>query len=153
MKKILISMVLVASSSISFANSNVYSDDLTRCLVDKTTEIDRLDLMKWIFNTFSSHPALSDSIKNSKLESESYKMITNKKVAKLFERLLTEDCAKEVHNAVKYADGNEAIKSSFQVLGRIAAQELMSNQETNKSMEKFTDFLDINKISNFIDKK
>jgi hypothetical protein len=41
------------------ADAGVFADDLSRCLVNKTTDYDQLHLKKWLFSAFSMDPALA----------------------------------------------------------------------------------------------
>lgn len=41
------------------AHAGLYADDLSRCLVDKTTTEDKNTLVRWVISTTTLHPAVA----------------------------------------------------------------------------------------------
>ncbi len=117
----------LAASSTSVAG--VYTDDLSRCLVESSTSEDKLTLVKWMFTAMALHPA----VKSMAPVTENQRDIANKNVADLLSKLLTETCVVQSRKAIKY-EGTFAIQSSFQILGQVAAQELFSNPNVAAGM-------------------
>ncbi|BAV33642.1 hypothetical protein SCL_1331 [Sulfuricaulis limicola] len=113
------SLALLASPSV-FAGP--YSDEMAKCLVTSTSEADKNFLVKWIFAAASLHPA----VKSISSISDSQRNELNVKIAKLFERLLTESCKAQTQQAVKY-EGPGTIEAAFQVLGQVAGRGLFSD--------------------------
>ena len=96
--RVLSALVLLGlSSSVS---AGPFNDKLAICLVENTSQADKATLMRWIFGAMSRHPGVED--------------------------LLTDRCATETQQAVKY-EGAAVISSSFEVLGKVAMQGLMSD--------------------------
>ena len=77
--------------------------------------------------------------------SDREKNFIDKEMADLFTRLLSEDCLYESKQAQKY-EGNIVFFSAFQILGQTAAQEFMANPNVEKSMNKFSELIDIKKL-------
>ena len=109
--------------------AGVYSDDLAKCLVNKTTQKDQTDLLRWMFAAVALHPEVSDIV----MLSEPKRAEMTKTVGKLFERLLTESCPAQFRDATNY-EGAEAISAGFQVLGQVAMRGLMGHPEVQKGL-------------------
>ena len=91
-----ITMILLGCVSAS-AHGGVFTDDLSRCLVAKTSDADRTTLMRWMFAAMSMSPAISDlaQVNQAKLD------LINKKAADLYSRLLLVDCRHETVAALR----------------------------------------------------
>ncbi len=118
--RVLLALVLFALST--SAHAGPFNDKLAICLVKSTTQEDKLTLIRWIFAAMASHPGVKDLSEVSAGDGDKL----NEQVADLFVSLLTDRCGVETREAVKY-EGKGAIGTSFEVLGRVAMQELMSD--------------------------
>lgn len=134
-----IALVLLSLSSPAFAG--VFTDDLSRCLVDKTTIEDKTTLVQWIFVAMSRHPSVASL---TKVTEEDVKL-NNQKAGALFMKLLTDSCVDPAKKAIK-TEGPVAIQVSFQVLGQAAVGELFTNSEVTKVMSGLDQFLDSKKL-------
>jgi hypothetical protein len=67
-------------------------------------------------------------------------------VGQVFNRLVTETCPKEFR-ALAQADGQGALVKAFEFLGRLAMQELMTNDEAKGAFGEFEKFVDRAKIA------
>jgi hypothetical protein len=123
------------------AVAGIYSDDLAKCLVSSTTPTDKNFLIKWMFATISLNPALSSVNTFSDAERDRI----NKKLAAMFERLLTRSCRSQAKKAIAY-EGMSTLESSFGVLGRVAATRMFSNPAVKKGVQGFTNYLDGKKL-------
>jgi hypothetical protein len=130
---------LIALSSPAFAG--LYTDDLSRCLVEKTTKEDKTALVQWIFVAMAQHPSVSSL---QKVTADDVKLY-NRKAGELFTRLLTETCVETSKKAIKY-EGASAIQGAFQVLGQAAAGELFVHPDVTKIMSGLEEFLDSKKL-------
>ena len=118
-----------------------YSDDMGRCLVSSTSVKDKTDLVRWIFANAALHPDVGNIASVSAKERESI----NRLAGGLVERLLTDTCRKQTQDALRY-EGQIALQLSFQVLGQVAMQELMSNPAVGKGFGELDRFMDQKKI-------
>lgn len=107
----------------------VYSADLSKCLVEKTTEADRVQLIKWLFASVSASPQVADMTRITDAERTAYQ----RRAGELFNRLMTVDCRKETVAALRY-EGIRTIESGFSVLGGVAMRGLMSDPAVTASM-------------------
>ena len=130
---------LIAFASPSFAG--VFTDDLSRCLVEKTSAEDKTALVQWIFVAMAQHPSVASMTKITPAQVEQH----NKQAGELFMRLLTETCVDTSKKAIKY-EGAVAIQSAFQVLGQAAAGELFVHPDVTKVMSGLEEFLDSKKL-------
>lgn len=99
-----------------------FTDEMAKCLVRSTSEADKTLLIKWIFAAMSGHPDVK-ALSNVTPEKGTQ---LNQEVAAMVVRLITKSCKNETNQAVKF-EGEDTFKSSFEVLGRVAMQGLMSN--------------------------
>ncbi len=125
----------------SSATAGIYTDDLSRCLVESSTASDKIALVKWMFAVLSLHPAVKSmaSIPAEELEN------ANKETAGVFVKLLAETCKDQTIKAVKY-EGGAAIQASFNVLGQVAAKELLSHSDVASGMSGLVKYIDEEKL-------
>lgn len=144
MKRSVIAGLLALVVCVSFpvtSFAGVYTDDLTKCLVQSTTDQDRVEMMKWIFFALAAHPSVSKYAAVSDADREN----ASKQVGHLFTKLLTDSCRKQAEDAVAY-EGPGAIRASFQVLGRVASLSLFKSQAVITAMKSITPYLDKKKL-------
>lgn len=133
-------LTFVAAPSAQAA-TGIYTDTLTKCIVRSTTDVDKKLVVTWVFSIIALHP----DVQGMMLVSDADRDDANKKIANLFETLLTKSCRTESTEAMKY-EGNEAIGKSFEVLGQIAMRELLTNQEVTAGLSGFTKYIDAQRI-------
>ena len=131
-------IVLIAGS----AAAGPYTDDLSKCLVRSTSVADRSALTKWLFATIALHPEVSSIATVSEADRDAL----NRTVARLYERLLTEACLAEAKDAMRY-EGPSTIRASFEVLGGVAGQELMTNPAVAQGMMAVVNHIDKQKFA------
>lgn len=127
--------VLTAVALLGFAGpvqAGIFADDLSRCLVAKTSDTDRITFMRMFFAAMAADPALADlaQVPQAKLDS------INKSAADLYERLIFVDCRPQAVAALKN-EGASAVSQAFQVLGGAAARGLMSSPASQAELERF----------------
>jgi hypothetical protein len=137
-------VLLLGSSG---AAAGVYSDEMTKCLVSSTTDEDKIGLVRWMFAAASRHPAVKDVISVAEGEMEK----ATEQAAAIFERLLTESCAKQLHEAVKY-EGQPAVAASFTALGQVAGIALMGHPEVAVGLQALEAKLDKAKVRAVVEK-
>jgi hypothetical protein len=135
----LVALALLAASSP--VSAGPFNDKLAICLVEKTTESDKTALMRWIFGAMARHPGVRDLSTVSDADADRM----NKDVATLFWELLSDRCAVEMKEAVKY-EGTTALRSSFEVLGKVAMQGLMADADVTAYMGGLDKHLDADKM-------
>lgn len=136
---------LVAGSLLLFSgavNAGVYTDDLSRCLIESSTPEDKITLVKWMFTAMSLHPAVA-SLSNVTPQQRDD---SNRDVANLFVKLLTQTCKDQANRAMQY-EGQLALQSSFNVLGQVAGKELFMNPNVAAGMAGLERHLDKDKIN------
>lgn len=139
-------LILVGFSTGAYAGP--YTDDMSKCLVKNTTPQDKETLIKWIFAAMATHP----SVKTLSNVSVKQGDVLNKDTAGLMTELLIRRCKIEAQQAVKY-EGEIAIRSSFQILGQVAMQELMTNAEVTKYIAGMAASVDKKAFDGLFDKK
>ncbi len=144
MNKILIALIIAGVMLLfsSGANAGVYSDDLSRCLVESSTPSDKMVLVKWMFTAMSLHPAVKSIASVSKKQLD----ISNKETGDLLVKLLTISCKEQAIKAIKY-EGAAALHSSFNVFGQVAAKELFSNPDVAAGMAGLNKYMNSEEIN------
>jgi len=122
-------VALLTTLASGSAAAGVYTDQLSKCLVDNTTADDRTMLVKWLFTAASVHPA----IKSLSTATDADRDAANQTVANLFVKLLTDSCKDSARSALRF-EGQATLQSSFQVLGQVAGIELFSDPGVAKVM-------------------
>jgi hypothetical protein len=140
---IFIFSVLLAIPSFIFhrAVAGPYTDDLSKCLVSKTTANDKKILIYWMFSSIALNPEVS---KMANISSTQRTKI-NSDLANLFETLITKRCKSEAKLAFKY-EGSESFGQSFEVLGKIAGREIFANPKVSEGIEKAFSLIDKRKF-------
>lgn len=123
------------------AHAGLYADDLSRCLVEKTTAADKNALVRWVVSTTTLHPAVQSLAKVSPAERDR----ANRDTARLFERLMTASCVAQTRQAVKY-EGAAALQAGFQTLGQVAMAELFADPTVAKGLGELDKLIDAKKL-------
>lgn len=129
----------------SNAIGGVYADDLTRCLVSKTTSEQKAALVNWMFEAMSLNPAVSKYVTIPEAKRREFK--TN--MGNTFEKLITVTCKSEMQLALRY-EGDGAITGSFNVLGQVAGKELFSSPEVANGMADIDQYINTDRIKQAI---
>lgn len=118
-----------------------YGDELSKCMVESTTATDRVEMVKWMFAALSAHPDVKP------LSTTTPEMLdaSNKKMAELIVRLLAETCRDQAKKALQY-EGQQTLEAGFQLLGKVAAQELFASPEVEKAMSGLEKHVDVEKL-------
>lgn len=69
----------------------------------------------------------------------------NKRAAEMIMELLTVRCNEECRQAVKY-EGGDSFKASFELLGQVAMQGLMSHKQVNDYLSGLSKYFDEEKL-------
>ncbi|MEJ2142271.1 MAG: hypothetical protein P8Y24_07945 [Gammaproteobacteria bacterium] len=148
MKKIAISLVLLMGVIISTpALAENSTRSLGNCLIDSLNGKERKLLAKWIFFSMASHPEIKSFSKASASEINN----TDRTVGKLITRLLVKDCPSELKAATK--SDPMAVQRSFELVGKVAMQELMTNQNVMKAITNYAQYADLEKINSLLTEK
>lgn len=137
-----ISVILLACLLSSNAVSGPFTDDLSKCLLQKTNETDKVQLMQWVFVAISKHPDVNNFTSISKKESN----LVNKNTALLIQDLVVNRCHDEAKQALKY-EGDKAWGDSFKLFGEIAMSGLMTNSKVEEYINGMGNYFDKNKLS------
>ena len=134
----------VSAMSVSISAGEA-TDRLSVCLVENTSSQDEINLIRWIVVAYGSHPEVSDLAQSSVLlETEA-----DIEVAKLFERLLSEDCSTETKTAI-IIGGDAAIETAFSILGKVAAKSLTQDAQVSQRLEGFVRYIDFSSIQSLL---
>ena len=119
------------------ASAGVFGDDLSRCLVKKTSTDDEKVLMRWMFSAFSADPALAPL---SNIRPDQRKQITAD-AARVYNRLLISDCRTEAVSALK-SEGGAVLGPAFGTLGRSAANGLFRSPAAEAELDRLAEGFD-----------
>ncbi len=134
-------LLSLAAGVPKLATAGVYTDELAKCLVENTSDDDKIALAKWIFTVISVHP----SAKTIATISDSDRTAVAQNTGAIFEELLADSCASQTTKAIKY-EGNGALEASFKVLGEIAMNTLLTDAAVAAESQNFVKFVDEAKL-------
>ena len=123
-----------------------YADAIGQCFANSTTGKDRMELARWVFASMALHP---DVASNTTITPQKREAI-NQSTGALSNRLLAENCTKEVKEAIKF-EGQGALKTAFESLGKLAMQELMSHPAVGTGFSGFEKYVDMKKVKKALD--
>ena len=132
---------LIAMLYGSGATAGVFADDLGKCLVNSTTKADRVDLIRWLFVAAAHHPAVKPIATVTPAQQDE----SDKQMGTLVMKLLTESCKTEAQKALQ-TEGPVTIQFAFEVLGKVAGQELFSSPEVAGNLKGLAKYIDPEKI-------
>ena len=123
------------------------SDVLAGCLVDNLNGKERKNLAKWIFFSIAAHPDIKSY---SNVSPEDIKE-SDKYVGKLITRLLADNC----QNQLKGANSSDplAVQKAFEIVGKVAMQELMANEDVIKTISNYAQYADMARINKILNAK
>lgn len=136
----ILALVLLSLATLTPSNSKASTNDLAQCLIDHLNGKERKFLATWIFFAIGSHPEITQYSKATQEDIES----SNIKTGKLFTRLLTEDCHEELATASRIDP--YAIEKSFELVGKVAMQELMTDESVSQALTGYLPHTDVDKI-------
>lgn len=123
------------------AKAGVFSDELSKCLVQHTSDDDKIALTRWIFVVMAAHPSNASIV----TVDEPTRMQVSRKTAELFQRLLTASCRQQTADAMKY-EGTAALTDGFKTLGGVAMTTVLSNPEVAKEASSYVKYMDMDEI-------
>lgn len=114
---------------------------LGSCMADSMTGKERKEMAKWVFFAMAAHPEIKEYARVPLQTKEA----TDKQIAAVVTRLLTQDCLAEAKAGFKQ-EGQAAIVSAFELVGRVAMQELTTNKDVAASIGEYAKYLDNEKM-------
>ncbi|MBN8446793.1 MAG: hypothetical protein J0M22_15125 [Gammaproteobacteria bacterium] len=114
-------------------------------MVDAITGKERKQLATWIFFAMAAHPDIKEF---GNVTAEDQASI-DRTIGVLVTRLLTETCAAQLQAGYKEG-GQLAIQNAFELLGKVAMQELMTNRNVMVSVEGYANFIDEKKLESVL---
>ena len=139
--KTLLILGLLTLSPLTIAGE--YTDELSECLLQATTEEDKLSLVRWMFTAMALHPAVEEIADVSLSARE----LANREMAQLMIKLLSRACFNETGLALKN-EGNTALQTSFAVLGLVAATNLFSDPNVAAGLASIETYISADDLEN-----
>ena len=121
-----------------------YSDRYANCLMQKTTERDKIVLVRWVFSVIAQHSALSTEFQISSDKVRNHEIA----VADYMQYILGSVCFQETKDVLNY-EGVDAFGEAFELLGELAMLSLMEGQRVNVAFENWIKYLDPNFLKKF----
>mgnify|MGYP001256951347 FL=1 len=143
MKKIFFSLVLFFFiQTNSFGGE--YLNRFANCLMQNTTERDKIVLVRWMFSAIAKHSALESEFNISVEKSTNHEIA----VADYMQYILGTICLEEAKDVLNY-EGEEAFGKSFEYLGEVAMMSLIDETNVKRALENWIIHLDPNFIKKF----
>ena len=143
MKKIYLSLIIffvVQTNSFS----GEYLNKFANCLMQNTTERDKVVLVRWMFSAVAQHSALESEFNISAEKSTNHEIA----VADYMQYILGSICLEEAKNVLNY-EGEDAFTKSFEYLGELAMMSLIDDPNVNNALENWIIHLDPNFFKKF----
>ena len=145
MRRKILYIFTVLTFLLNISNKNIFAgpfgDEMSKCLVLATSSKDNSLLGRWLVRVYGEHGDSKDLTNLSDYKKEKI----DKDVARLFTRLLSEDCKVETKKALKF-EGDAVMFNAFRTLGEVAGKELLEDNNVSKAINKFTEYVDYGKL-------
>ena len=136
MKKLILILILITFNQTT-SQAGQYSNNFANCLMQKTTERDKVVLVRWAFSAMAHHSALKEEFNIPKSKFIKHEIA----VADYVQYILGTVCFKETKNVLKY-EGDEAFLKAFEMLGEIAFLSLMEEATVSNALENYVTHID-----------
>ena len=143
MRKLFLILILVTFYQTSTL-AGQYSDKFANCLMQKTTDRDKIVLVRWAFSALAHHSALRDEFNIPKSKFTKHEIA----VADYVQYILGTVCFKETKNVLRY-EGDEAFLKGFELLGEIAFLSLTNETAVAEALENYVIHIDPEFIKRF----
>jgi hypothetical protein len=143
MKKLISIIILIIFYQTS-SQAGQYSNEFANCLMQKTTDRDKIVLVRWAFSALAHHSALRDEFNIPKSKFTKHEIA----VADYVQYILGTVCFKETKNVLKY-EGDEAFLKGFELLGEIAFLSLTNETAVAEALENYVIHIDPEFIKRF----
>ncbi|MCK4743646.1 MAG: hypothetical protein KAT25_07480 [Sulfuriflexus sp.] len=141
---IILSLGIITGSAV-FASTP--TEVFANCLVDNLNGKERKNLAKWIYLAMAAHPEIKSFSSASSKDIQK----SDKYIGILITKLLTINCPNELNTATK--SNPNALGQGFELVGRVAMQELMTNKKVTESISNYIKYTDLEKIKAISNKK
>ena len=143
MKKLILILILIIFNQTT-SQAGQYSNNFANCLMQKTTERDKVVLVRWAFSAMAHHSALKEEFNIPKSKFTKHEIA----VADYVQYILGTVCFKETKNVLKY-EGDEAFLKGFELLGEIAFLSLTNETAVAQALENYVIHIDPEFIKRF----
>ncbi len=134
-KNILIISLLISLTIPTYAQN--YSSKFANCLMQKTTDRDKIVLVRWAFSALAHHSALKEEFNIPKSKFTKHEIA----VADYVQYILGTVCFQETKDVLNY-EGDEAFLKGFELLGEIAFLSLTTEERVGLALENYTRHID-----------
>lgn len=141
MKKRALCIALLLCAVAPAATAGPYGEALGKCMVERSTDADKQQLVEWIFSALAYNPQISQY---ARMSSDQHAQIDSR-MASLVEKLLTDYCRDEAGKAFHY-EGGKAFSDAFKMLGEVAGQQIFESPAVTTGAMNFTHFIDLPKL-------
>ena len=121
-----------------------YLNRFANCLMQNTTERDKIVLVRWMFSAIAKHSALESEFNISVEKSTNHEIA----VADYMQYILGTVCFRETKDILNY-EGLEAFANAFELLGEVAMLSLMEDEKVKMSIENWVNYIDPSFLKKF----
>ncbi|PWD85901.1 hypothetical protein [Ignatzschineria cameli] len=118
-------------------------ENFKTCLLENTSEVDQVELAQWVYLAISAHPHLTAYTAITPAE----RRLANQRVARLYERLVTQDCKIALAMLVVTDQVEAGVEAGFSALGEVAMLSLLEDESVLESIEEYVQYLDVEKFT------
>lgn len=139
------SLLLVCACALGLhalpASAGPASEALGQCFVDSTSTAEKDTISRWLFIVLAQQP----EVKALANVPDSARQETDRAMAKLVERLVTDACKAQAQQALAQ-EGPRALKQSVEIFAQAAARRTFAEPAVASAINGFTHYLDMGRI-------
>ena len=120
------------------SQAGLYADELGKCMINNASELDKNNLIQWMFISMSKHPLNAKRVDKNDL----YEQLISVSVGKLISDLTMNKCRKETE-LTKNVEGASGIVFAVGMLTSYAAQSMYENPDVKNYMDEADKYIAI----------
>jgi hypothetical protein len=139
--KHIIAMVFLIFSTCNAVQASSFTEEMSNCLVQNTSEQDKTLLIQWTYAAMSAHPSVRSMSNISPVAMDDL----NKRAAEMLMELLVVKCKTETQQAIKI-EGETSFQTGLATLGKVAMQGLIYDANVVQYQNGLSRYFDANKL-------
>jgi hypothetical protein len=141
MHRILSALAVSAALVAVPAQAGNYADAMGRCLLDRASQKDKSDLMRWMFANAALHPDVAGLTSIA----PDVRQQIDRTAGTLIQRLVFENCRAESSAALRN-EGPAAMQQAFQMLAQLIGDSLVANPAVGQGSANVLRYMDVTRF-------
>ena len=141
MRKFLVSLLVLSALVTQPVNAAAYADAMGRCLMDRASQKDKTDLMRWMFANAALHP----DVASVATVAPELRQEIDRTAGLLIQRLVFDSCRSESGAALRN-EGPAAMQQAFQMLAQLIGDTLVANPAVGQGSANVLRYMDVSRF-------